>query len=175
MAIRHARSRGSRRSTAWALGLGGSTVSTQTTTSAGLLGAGVAINLGSVTIVRIRGMARVWLTTASALGEGFHGALGIGLVTTQAFNVGATAVPEPLGDMEWDGWMWHQFFDVFNGAATVADVGESFASEVNITIDSKAMRKFDEDMTLIAAFEAVEIGTATVNMALDSRLLVKLG
>ena len=40
-------------------------------------------------------------------------------------------------------------------------------------IDSKAMRKFDADMTIYAVAEATEIGTAVLNMFLDTRMLFK--
>jgi len=41
-------------------------------------------------------------------------------------------------------------------------------------IDSKAMRKLDDGMSLYAAAEVVEAGTATVSLFLDTRILLLL-
>jgi len=75
----------------------------------------------AVTIVRIRGMLDIYLTVASAAGDGFSGATGICVVAEDAFAVGVTAVPKPLDDLDSDMWMWHHFFDVHALTVTLTD------------------------------------------------------
>ena len=125
-----------------------------------------------VTIVRIRGYFRVILTAATAAGDGFLGAVGIGVVTAPAFAVGLTAVPLPVAEMDWDGWMFHQFFDLRSNIAGVGD-GQPGVS-IGFDIDSKAMRKLGDEQVLMGAIEVVESGTAVMEVSADTRILLKL-
>jgi len=128
-----------------------------------------------VTIIRTRGMAHVYLTAATAIGDGFAGALGIGIVSADAFAVGASAIPDPKTTPEWDGWLWHSFFDIRITEPTVANLGFGPLSSVRIEIDSKAMRKFDsQSEILVGMLGAVESGTAVLEMQADTRTLVKV-
>jgi len=86
--------------------------------------------------------------------------------------VGVTAVPDPIADMDWDGWMYHRFFDV-HGAAGTFDATEPQAS-IQFEVDSKAMRKIPLNETLVAVLEVVEQGASTGTAWFDSRILVKL-
>jgi len=135
---------------------------------------GVATTQGKVTIVRIRGTWQIRLTTTSAVNAGFHGALGIGLVTTPAFDAGAVSTPGPLTEVDWDGWMWHTFFDVNSITAVIADGVNAFSVVAQGVIDSKAMRLFDEDTTLIGAVEVEEDGTQLAMLSAETRMLVKI-
>jgi len=115
----------------------------------------------------------VILTAATAAGDGFLGAVGIGVVNENAFTVGGTtSVPTPVTDMDWDGWMWHQFFDLRTNVAGVGD-GQSGIS-IGFDIDSKAMRILGDEMILMGCTEVVESGTATMEVSADSRILAKL-
>ena len=106
-----------------------------------------------------------------SIGGGFAGAVGIGLVTDQAFAAGVASVPTPVTESAWDGWIYHRFFDT-RAASTATD---TFAGSFERwEMDSKAMRKWDEDMTLFAVTEVVEAGVCTLRVRADSRLLVML-
>ena len=162
-----------KRLTDWGLGpvSGASSVPLAVTGTGQQLGIGIALVLESaVTLVRIRGDFLFFLKTATAVGDGFSGALGIGLVTNEAFAVGATAVPGPVSEADWNGWVFHTFFNV------LSPLGGSSggATHQRITMDSKAMRKWSEGMTLVPVLEVVEHGTATADAFFDSRILVKL-
>ena len=63
-----------------------------------------------VTIVRIRGSFMVFLESFTAANDGFTGAIGIGIVNSQAFAAGIVSMPTPITESDWGGWMWHQFF-----------------------------------------------------------------
>ena len=135
------------------------------------IGTGVILLLESeVTIVRMRGEFFFMLLTAAATGDGFAGAIGIGLVSNEAFAIGAAAVPGPVSEQDWDGWLWHSFFH--SGFAIAADASVGVA--LRIPIDSKAMRKWSEGYTLCPVVEVTENGTSTAESWFQSRLLLKL-
>ena len=108
----------------------------------------------------------------AGVGEGFHLAIGIGIVSSQAFSIGATAIPGPLSEMEWGGWMYHRILDLHAVTATIGD--NNFSNTVWEEIDSKAMRKISSNEVLVAMVEAVEVGTASMDIYFDTRVLLKL-
>jgi len=164
----------SRRSVGWALG---PEASDGTTAATGKVLWTTGVVLSSVvkaTIVRIRGQFAAYMNSASVAGSGFKGAVGIGITTTAAFTIGATAIPGPLTELDWDGWMYHRIFDVRTITATLADGVNAVGVVDRFEIDSKAMRKFDEDMTLFGMIEVTEQTSAQLEFQADTRLLLKL-
>ena len=115
-------------------------------------------------------MLELLLIQASAAGDGFVGAFGIGVVSLPAFTVGVSAVPTPITEVEWEGWMWHQFFSLHSTAAF--DAGGP--NRVQIPIDTKAMRKLGTEEVVYLAYEGTEDTTAQLQILSDSRMLVKL-
>ena len=169
-----ARSRGGlnhrspRRRTGWEEGPGFLGAQTFGATASALF-AGVELLTDGNTVVRIRGMIELILTSASALGDGFHGAFGIGIVTAQAFGVGISAVPTPVTEVEWEGWLWHQFFSIH--APTAAQVSDN---RQVIEIDTKAMRKIGANEVVFLMVEATEVGTSGLIARAGTRMLLKL-
>ena len=174
------RSRSKPRLTDWALGPGSSVTTNFSSSTSSILGSGVTPTTDKLTIVRTRGELTAFLNTASALDNGFACAVGIGIVTNAAFAIGATAVPDPIDDAEWDGWLYHRFFNLIsptaisNTAITDADSVGIVSNVVRFEVDSKAMRKQDLEETLMAVVQAVEVGTATMSVQFNSRTLVML-
>jgi len=158
-----------RRRTGWFDGPGGQSVASFTSGSTRLLGSGTIAGTDGLTIGRIRGFAQITLDTAGTSADGYVGALGFCIVSENAFGVGITAIPHPVTDAEWDGWMWHQFWRVSGGLGT-----GDFSGVHNIIIDCKAKRKIPEPNVLVAVVETSEIGTATMSIFLDTRLLAYL-
>jgi len=117
---------------------------------------------------------KAFLTTANAVSDGFHGAIGIGVVTDDAFGVGVSAVPDPLDEMEWDGWLWHSFFDIHTAASPLDDGVNAATVGWQKDIDSKAMRKLNLGDTIFAIAEVTMGGTAVMQLFLDTRVLLKL-
>ena len=156
----------SRRQTGWEEGPGTLTVHTPSSSSALILGNGQEALVDGQTIIRLRGYVELVLETAAAAGDGFTGAFGIGIASAPAFAVGITAVPTPITELEWEGWMWHQIFSVHSGVSS--------RDRVAFEIDSKAMRKIGTDEVIYAAWEGTESGTVTSSIALGTRMLVKL-
>jgi len=134
------------------------------------------------TLIRTRGDLNLFITIATAAGDGFHGAFGIGIGNENAFTAGVASLNTPLGDEDWDGWIYHRYFGLFAGGplatATAADQQSqvnSSSAAMHIEVDSKAMRKLNEGDVIYAAVEAVELGAAaSMEWAFNSRTLVKL-
>ena len=157
------RARGPKRLTQGGLGPGDSASTAFTATSAALLGSGVTFGQAG-TVVRIRGNLSVMLESFTASPDGYHGAVGIGVVSSAAFAAGIASVPTPITEAAWDGWMWHKFFDIHGGSSAPV----LFGDRNSIEVDSKAMRKVSDEMTLFAAAEVVERGTAILDIWFDS-------
>ena len=166
-----------KRSVSWAIGPGASDVaiaaSGKSIWTISITGTGTALER---TIVRIRGACHCTLKTAAALGDGFLVGLGIGLVTEQALVAGITAVPGPLTDADWDGWMWHSVTDVRAITATIADGANAVSASARVDVDTKAMRKWHEDsVAVIGVIEVVESGAASMDFNSFTRMLLKQG
>ena len=131
-----------------------------------LLMANLGIGHEGETIVRVRGLLTAGINSASAVGDGFSGALGIGIVTAAAAAAGVASVPTPLTEVGWDGWMLHQFFGAFR---TLGAGGNGEFDRV--VLESKAMRKATEDDSLVFVLEVAEIGTATLDVLFRTRVL----
>jgi len=127
-----------------------------------------------VTLIRLRGLVTITILASASVGDGFFGAFGIGLVSSAAFTAGVAAVPTPITEIAWPGWMWHEFFDVRTSTATIADGVNAVGVVSRIQIDSKAMRKWGSDQTLMGITEVVESGVAQIETQASVRMLVKL-
>jgi len=157
-----------RRLTSWERGPGSTGVTTLSASANAILGSGVAALQDGQTIARIRGKLGLTLTSFTGTGDGFQGAFGIGVVTLSAFTVGITAVPTPITEIASEIWMYHQLFDLRGGLTAVP------VEAMRFEIDSKAMRKFGENVVVYGAIEIVEVGTAVMDITFDSRMLIKL-
>jgi len=163
-----------RRQTAWSLGPN-SLGQFITTSSVTPWSNGVQLlTEAEATIVRVRGYVSLTLEAISSLGDGFSGAFGMGIVSANAQGVGGTAIPAPVDDADWPGWLWHRFFDIRSVSATLSDGANAVAAVQRIEIDSKAMRKLGNEEVLQMTIQVVEQGTATIEMHGDSRILFKL-
>ncbi len=165
--------RSPRRQTIWSQGPGSQTATTFAASTTSILGLGQTSG-GGVTVVRLRGRISCVLETTSAAARGFHCALGIGIVTQDAFTVGGvTALPNPFDDIDW-GWWYHSIFDVQSVTATIADGVNAGSAWYTAEVDSKAMRKLVPNETIFASLQVFESGTESMDVLFDSRMLVKL-
>jgi len=165
--------RSPRRRSSWEAGPGG-------TAALGLTGAATTSFIGSavspttpgVTAVRLRGQIDFMLTLATAAGDGFQGAVGIGIATEAAVMAGIASVPTPITEQGDENWLWWHVFSVHN--PVVSSSGITRSGFQRVVVDSKAMRKLDDGMSLYWAIELVETGTATMTVRADSRVLILL-
>jgi len=135
---------------------------------------GSAINplTDGLTVVRLRGRFSIYLTLATAVGDGFQGAFGIGLATAAAVAVGATAVPTPITEQQWDGWLYWTPISVHGAVVSSTALGNE--TKMDFEVDTKAMRKLTTEDALYSMIQVTEIGTATAEVFFDSRVLIKL-
>ena len=175
MADRFRGSRVARRQTAWQQGPE-SVGAAITSTSAALWSAtGASMASGrEVTIVRTRGWMHAVMNISDTAQGGFRGACGIGIATIEAIAAGVAAVKHPLGDIEWDGWLWHSVFDVRTITSTIADGSNAAAVSQRVEIDSKAMRKISDEEVMFGVVEVVEVGISSMQLWANTRVLVKL-
>ena len=169
-----ARQRSQRRQTTWELGPGSSLITAISASGAFVIGAGIESLQDGVTIVRLRGSFQAYLAAVDAVDGGFHVNFGIGLVTADAFAVGASAMPSPLSDADWDGWLYYRDFDLHSPSATIADNRVDNLTSIQFEIDSKAMRKFGTNVTIFGMIAATEVVNSTMGVWFDSRMLLKL-
>ena len=163
---------GSRRRTGWEEGPGTQTLVSLTTSGSSVVGLGFSTSIDGFTVARMRGYVEMFLNAAvGADGNGFAGAIGIGIVSSAAFAVGITAMPTPITEITWEGWLYHRFFSLHSSDITAGDVDHRNESW---EIDSKAMRKLDSDDTIFVAVEATETGTAQLNVRVGTRMLMFL-
>ena len=162
---------GTRRKTGWSVGPSG--LQQRTSSGSGLFTTGAQVLLQGTTIVRIRGIFQVFLNSVAAALDGYTGAVGITEVSLEAFNAGIGSIPTPVTDMDRNIWLWHQFFSIKTVGAAIGD-GASNTSSMLVQIDSKAMRKSSLDSVMVAVLEQTEVGTATMQARIDTRMLSKL-
>jgi len=154
-----------RRKTSWAAGPGGTGLLSLSASVTTLVGAFVTPSEVGLTIARIWGRLTGILISGTTGGDGFQGAFGIGVATAAAVNVGITAIPTPLTEQGSENWLYWTTFSAHRSNIT------SDTALVDIDVDTKAMRKFPGEMALYAALEVIEIGTATMSVFFDSRVL----
>ena len=112
-------------------------------------------------------MSMELIETTAAAGDGFNVALGIGVCTAPAFAIGVTAVPNPFDEIDWDGWLWHWMGTLFSPTGTIGEDSKRL-----IEIDSKAMRKFDDQDVVYALAQVGEVGTSVMDISLMTRMLI---
>ena len=131
--------------------------------------------LPGLTIVRIRGHVSLALASATAVNDGFD-EVGIGLAVVSenaGITIGVTAIPAPIDDVGWDGWMWHWLGNI-QAMNTGASIGHGVGNML-IPIDTKAMRKFKESDVLVAMIQVAGLnGTVGMQAVINTRTLLKL-
>ena len=170
-----------RRRTAWDIGPGTTSGGQTLSSTASIIGGfGTAALSDGMTLVRTRGELVLNLITAAAANNGFVGAFGCGIATSPAFAVGSTAVPMPIDEEGWDGWLYHRYFHILSSSILAgavsgdADAMNAMTAVLRVEVDSKAMRKLSIDETIFCALQVTEVGTATGLWQYNSRQLVKL-
>ena len=157
----------SRRETSWiAIGASSTTLDSAAALVSSLNAAALALR--PFTIVRT--YLSIFYSTDNLANETRMGAVGMAVVSDQASAVGVTAVPTPTTELGSDLWYLHQVClgrTLFSTAAAFDAVGG-----VRYDIDSKAMRKVnnDQDLILVAESDATQSG-AIFNMM--GRFLIK--
>ena len=166
---RLSRGSGSRRETQWlSLPVVQTTVADSSALALSLTTAEKALR--PFTIIRTH-LVTLQTSDQSAASEDQFGAVGICVVSEAAEAVGVSAVPTPLSELDSDLWMVHQI--LFNEFQLDTAVGaESNAGRV-LQIDSKAMRKVNNDQDVVVVTQGSGTGGGMV-ISMAGRMLIKL-
>ncbi len=102
--------------------------------------------------------------------EAWQVAIGMAVVSDQALAIGITAIPTPITDLGSDLWFVH---GILSGQIGLSSAVGLVTNDVSMQIDSKAMRKIndDQDFALVletAAFNGVDVLTAGRMLIKDS-------
>jgi len=163
-------SRAPRRLTDWQLGFITNAYVTVPANSKVLLASITAAMLATVapaTIIRTRGIVSVTSDQAAAVEEQLGG-IGLTFVSELARAAGVASIPGPVSDFGWEGWFVHQFFAQKQQLGANANMSQVYE------IDSRAMRKFDDDSGLALVAENIDT-TEGLDIAVFLRILVKAG
>ncbi len=174
-----------RRMTDWvfALGVPTSLISVAAGAQA-VLGTVAVVEGGTMpgTIVRIRGNVHIEIAaeTAAPCLQGFG--VGVGLFDDRALAVSSAAgagLPEPVGDADDEKWMWidYGFLGMGPSLASATEPesdGTGRRLSIDIPVDSKAKRKWDESQTLVWLCQNTDIdGTSTeLDVVVMARMLI---
>ena len=83
-------------------------------------------------------------------------------------------LPECLTEENADNWLWIQYFDARTVTGVRADGVNAVGAVFQRDIDTKAMRKLPDEMSLYGATEVVESGAATLEVQAQTRTLMKM-
>jgi len=167
-----------RRLSVWELGPGGDDLPTLDRVAISsdtnvIIGQGITPVVPHLTVVRIHGFLEISLNTAGAQRSGFNWAAGIGVVTSDAFAIGITAIPQPFSDVQWPGWMWHASGSIRTAFGALA-IGDPSENPVVVPIETKSMRKLRLNEILMLTVQGGETGTSSMDVAGMTRVLLKL-
>lgn len=109
------------------------------------------------TILRMVGEYAIGATNGPSALEGCHVTIGIGLVSTDAFAVGAGSMPDPGGEPAY-GWLYWASHTLHFPSADV-DGGQNTAS-LRRSFDMKSMRRFKPGQSLAFVVEYALLGGA---------------
>ena len=105
-----------------------------------------------VTIRRIRGILNLTLEGTLAAADAVRIGMGLAIVNTDAAVLGATAMPDPLGEAEFS-WMWWTeqflFMPAACTSATWDQPGGFGPASRQIEVDTKAMRMMKPGQSLV--------------------------
>ncbi len=152
-------------------------ISLELTTDATVAGGSLA-STTSQTILRMLGEYIIASTgVATALDQATVG-IGIGIISTDAFTLGATAMPDPLGEPEfpWLYWASHSIFYPTAVSATAGQGDQSGVGTGRFPFDVKSMRKMKprESLFFVAQYGDVS-GTPPLRVGVaNTRVLLGL-
>ncbi len=149
-------SRGRRSDKAW-LGMPGSVV--QSSAVGTKIFAGSLAFTSPGTILRTRGVIKATFDETAQIGDTMFTSFGLGIVSTDAATVGASAMPDPGDEADYP-WLWYgQILLRSNVAAGPTAYGP--AAE-KLEVDSKAMRRFKPGQSLVLVMEHAQVSGAPI-------------
>ncbi len=127
------------------------TVFTASTTQ---LGGGLPFEQAGSTVLRMMGEYTIHVSSAPVALDRARIGIGIGVVSSDAFALGSTAVPDPLGELEYPWLYWAEHALAFSDA----DTNQSGAAgSVRKAFDVKSQRKVGARQTLAGIFQYSDV------------------
>jgi hypothetical protein len=123
------------------------------------------------TIRRLRGAVWTAVVPPTDPADFFRMDLAVGLAVAPAEAVAAGALPCPVSDAYWDGWLWHRFMPINSGGGREA-ITEGYEPEV----DGRGQRRLEDNVLFFAAeaFRLDTVATLEVNIQWAFRWLLSL-
>ena len=144
------------------------------TTNKALGSFGFVLLVPAATLVRTRGLFTAFVLSNGTIDSIIQITMGLTVVSSDAFNIGLTALPGPISDSE---RMWQVWQPAAVIAQAVAPNQEAFGIAQSQPVDSRGMRKMKAGDVLAAVFEGEQLAATTgtiVRVAYTLRMQFKL-
>ena len=130
----------------------------------------------SRTVLRMIGSYMIHATGNVTAGEVARLAVGIGVVSTDAFAAGSSAMPDPAGELDYP-WLYWAEHTVRYGATASPETGISLTGFVRESFDIRLMRKVKPRESLAFVSQYVDVsGAPGISLQLDqTRVLLGTG
>ena len=126
------------------------------------------------TLLRFRGYVSAMFDETAQAGDLMVLTYGVCIISTDAFNVGATAVPDPADEPEFP-WIWWGEMRLNSfGVLTDTRTGWGPAAQ-RIEVDSKAMRKIKPGETVTTVIQRSNTAGAPVTLVDIGQLRMLIG
>ncbi len=119
------------------------------------IGGGLSLD-GPWTAIRMLGEYIIGADTAPTAQDACEIAVGIGVVSSDAFALGATAMPDPIGDSYYP-WLYWAAHDFFFADSSVADGN---VRSLRRSFDIRSMRKLKPKETLGVVWQYIDTAGA---------------
>ena len=154
----------------WTILLG---LSTAMTADATFLGGGLSFGLSGNTILRMMGEYSIGAAVAPTANDEAVVTVGIGIVSTDAFTLGTTAVPDPTDEPEF-GWLYWKSHTLFYSGTDVDSANRQ--QNLRQSFDVRSQRKIGarETLALIVQYTDITGAPALRFNASGARVLLAL-
>jgi len=163
----NARFRGSRKTKAW-IGMSGGNI--PMTANGTFLGGAIDVSINPDTVIRMIGGYVIWPTTSPTAGDVAQVAVGIGVVSTDAKDVGGSALPDPGTEAQYP-WLYYREHSLRFGTTSLDPNGLGFVRE---SFDIGSMRILKPRESLVFVVEYTDInGIPALTLTQDTiRVLI---
>ena len=120
---------------------------------------GFLVTESAGTLVRTRGRIMVRVEASGTVNNQFTGAVGMLVVSAEAFAAGLAAISTPLDDIE-RAWYVYEPFAVM-GRITGSSSGNDLVSVVEFAFDSRGQRKLKQGDMLVTVVECTQRSAVT--------------
>ena len=142
-------------------------------TNGTILGGGVLSFAGPATILRCRGFVQAHFDATAQVSDAISLTFGLGLVSSDAATLGATAMPDPGGNADYP-WLWWGSMRLRSELAAGPSGGFGIAAQ-RLEIDTKAMRRVKPEMSLVMVVEVASASGAPETIIEFGQIRVLVG